>query len=396
MSQGILGLVLSIESNFRSRYTVIKDRAKELYNSEDPVLLWYTFLRKYSLIPGGKDHGLKNWLIIAYLTINTIRYLYLLTVKDKDSFVMFGSVFYPFGVGGVVIYIAAAMTSLESLVCRCFLYRQEKGLAFFVIPNGEDLNPLSREKFLKRAKAAYYLTKTAFTSTNYSSNLITLLSTIYCISKESDWLLKLLWFFWFVCQAMVTYTATHIFIILGLWFIQKDYLDQELQELVSSVNQEHQTRFGKKGFSMNYVSAKYTRIRQKVSDFNKVSKVIIFMLTFCSTAVNTSLIYGAMKTQHAIFQFLSVMLSVTSLYPLWVATSLSLESRDLSKELLRRRHQTYSVKSFMQIRNILKNCLQSLSLKTLDGHFYEPRLFCNYVVSSVSMFLMLVDFVEGR
>jgi hypothetical protein len=379
------------------------NRTKSYFNADNSIRLWRTFLKQYYLIPETKSYELRNWAIILFLLPNVLRYLYLLSITDKNEFFLFGSVFYPFGIGGIIVYMAAAMVSLESLVCRTFLmsvgkkqHDKDKEFFFFTIPNGNDLHAVNREIFLTRTKLAYFMTKTALISTNYSSNMITLLSTIYCISQESLWHLKFLWLFWLACQAVVTYTATHIFIILGLWFIQQDYLNQQLKELVSSVNRPQRTHKGWKYITMEDINHNYTRILRSTSSFNQVSKVIIFFLTVCSTATNTSMLYGAMKTHQALFLFLSAILSITSLYPLWVATSLSLKARDLVKELNRKRSLVVqSTFDLIYARNIIKNC-RDLSLRTLDGLLYEPSLFFEYVVSTVSLLLMLVEFVENN
>ena len=415
-----VNMVSPIKVNFRLKYISLQDRLITEYNSKDPIELWESCLKKSHLIPGRKDYLLVNFITIFFLSLNAVRYLYLLSVIDHNKRIEFGSVFYPFGVGGVVIYMAAAMVSLECLLCRLLLLfkgwkEKKKGklLFFFNIPNTDYLNSYHKASFMKRMKLTYYLVKVTFTATNYSSDIISLLSTIYCMIKEPLVSDKIIWMLWLVCQAFVTYTATHIFIILGLWFIQKEFLDFQVKQLIESVQkqevksssqskQSHKSIAKTAAPSMNSFDrlfATYIDIVNEIKKFNQMSKIIIFVLTFCSTAVNTSMIYGAMKTQQALFLFLSVILSVTSLYPLWVATSLSLKSRELYQHLNRRITVSFvsnnsSLKDLFLMREVLRNSKRTLSLQTSDGCLYEPHLFLEYVVSTVSMFLMLVQFLE--
>lgn len=385
------------------------NRFVNVVDTKDAYQQWHEYLNKYSLFPGKKKkenqrHFLISMAIIIFLSVNAVRYIGLLFITNPKQFVMFGSVFYPLGKGGIVIYVAAAMSCLQALLYRIVFLWMEKCSPspwnllsdFHVVDLHRCKYSSSRMKvesrFHRKMYAVLWIVKYAVQSTNICSDMITLITTLMAISKERDYVLP--WLLWNFNQWLVTYTATDMTIVCGVWYVSNCSLKHQVTELLKLLDAMAEG----KAVAVRLLLSNYARISRNIDHFNKSSKMILLILTVCSTSLNASIVYGTMITHQIGFIVISITLTCQVLFLLEAATALSKKGQLVNQKLhnlLIARSSSLSVRDKKLIMELMENSLETICLRDINDEPLTPLSFVNYVTDSIFFFLMFVEFIEA-
>jgi hypothetical protein len=389
------------------------------FYDDDPKKNWEHALQSIFIIGGSFEDvadgvsnasaNRKSMVYFIFTILQVVRFIILIVLNhddtDSEYLYMFGSIYYPLGEGGRVTYIALAFAMTEMVIFRwTFMTSHKKGRLTFMkdMVSDQILHGRFKEKFDKLFQKAYILFRSGTSVILYFGILDSMIMGVVCASKETNPLGMGLWIFWCLVQCMVIKAFTNMIFVTGFWYSSVLHLKIQLDQL------RHQLRLTQESsdkyltnFHFIHIRNHYKNISDKIQEYNKTSRYLILGFNYCSAPTNCALFYAAMKTESFFSLFFIVVGCVTvsqSVFLLSTATLINDQSKKmfsvLNSVFVDKKH-LLSLMKRKQLKRMIEDSSSDstpVTLRTFEGAAIKPENFLAYVLSSFTLFILLVDF----
>jgi hypothetical protein len=331
-----------------------------------------------------------------------------------------GTLFYCLGFGGKVLLIPAACVILQSGLTRVLFWWKEKNnrLQFLVdfvnFKTSEIMTIEVKESFIWKLRMYYIIsTKSSYLSF-VSSVIITIMMGIYSAYPNPTMTNCIIWAIWTIHQVILIWFVVPDFMILGsFWFILRTHVllltKQVFVELEELRKNSQSKQFKKRNAVINkYFQRWYQRyqaVKRVLRDFDDFSKTFLLILNSTSSIMSSAFLFAILQTDQIIIRFLLtpilICFTTTVMFLLFTATSISSLGKCLYKSLNQstvRLQQELSIENRVLLKYLIEETgnqrYPGISLKTVSGTPYESMSFAEFVVSFITLFLIMIDFLH--
>ena len=388
----------------------------------DPVKEWDNFLSSSILIEPFtgrtesqdevKRRKLKSWAIIILMFLEFVHYFSMIFLEEdtpEETTTRWGAAFHALGFTGRVICISGSCVIFQSAFLR---------LVYRVLDDKRKLNFLQdfanlrthEYKKLHYFALANKVTRRMIVSIAY---IVTIASGVFAVYKNASVTNIVIWSLWTFFHCLACYFSAGDHITLGIfWFVCRSYVGQLISEITTefqqikvsfyqSSNRTRSIRLHDKQLCRWF--KKYKKVQKILGNFDHFSQYYLFIFTVISSTFNASVLYGALATDVWFISYLLLnaflVFVIQGIIQLYGATVIN----SMGQSLYREANSLYvfiqsevSLKHKFMLRSVAEDTgsNQCISLTTIGSIPYDATCFAEYVVSFVTMFLMMYDFLD--
>ena len=331
-----------------------------------------------------------------------------------------GALFHSLGLPGKVLLIVATSVCVQAASFRSMLmYRETRNDLMFLqdLASLRSNNILSHDKkriFAKRLLQYYSFVKVIGKTTTSIALIITTLFGIYSAYPDPTVIKVIAWTVHTVVQSFAAYHVIPDMLFIGLlWYVSKTHVSivtrqvsEELEILTSHVfYQRRRLNLPRLRRCLDIWFDRYAALSKILQNFNHFSQSFLFILTLTYTPAAAGLLYSILKTDERFIAYMLIPMFIsfasTASILLSSATSINARGKRLYVELnksfvmfqgLVNKTQTIKLKNLIE--EVGSDRYPSVSLTTLGRTPYDSMSFAAFVVSFVSLFLMMFDFMH--
>ena len=371
----------------------------------------------------------KNLFIILFLIVQAVRYTVILSFDifmkaDLETRNTWGSIYYFMGVGEKILFSASFTTTLQSLWIRMLCWYKERNNDLHFLRDIEDyklennktpsLTGKFRKEFLSMAQGRIKKIKArrCFLLTLLATSFYTF-TALYCISLEESFSFKryIFWMFYsFLTWIHIRVTVVMVFTISGLWHISRYHcqlltkqLIQKLERIIHRLNGQHLKETTNE---LKHFIQMFKDCQERIKQFNRFSKHLVTCIAVSSSLITSLFILTVIRSESAtasrIFFPATCIMSFEPLVVMATSTSLHSLSRELHQRLndcFIRLHRRSFIRQRMAIRSLIKDVsnprTNSITLVHADNSACCPIVFLQFIGSTVTLFIMLLEFVDS-
>lgn len=331
-----------------------------------------------------------------------------------------GALFHAFGLAGKVLNIPAASVCCQIGLLRfLFIYREGKrNLAFLqdlALFRSRNLLSQDKKEFIAKRLLQYYSVVNLLSNIQIAiCCIITIIYGLYSAYPDPVVIKVIAWTMHTAIQCLTIYYVIPDLLIIGfLWFVSKTHVSIAIRQISEELdiltfhdfNQRKRVNLPQLRRSLDIWFNRYTALSMIVQNFDHFSQSMLFILTLTYTPATAGQLYSILKNDDQLTTYMLVPMFVsfsgTALILLSAATSISAQGKRLYIKLnksflvfqgLINKTQTIKLKALIEETGCDR--YPSVSLTTLGGTPYDSMSFAAFIVSFVSLFLMMFDFLH--
>ena len=276
------------------------------------------------------------------------------------------------------------------------------------------LNLDEKLKFGKRLHQFLAISRLLGRIPTISALIITVLMGIASIYEDPSVIKVIVWTFWVILQCITAYYAIIDSIIFGcFWFVCQTHIQLIIMEISRElVEMQERMILSRRIIGPSKLSRRlriwyqrYESTRIILKSFDDFSHTFLFILTSTSSALCSGLLFAVLRTESIAIQILFIPiyvgLTLNAVFLLGSATVTSSQGKVLYR-IINKTFVHVQGMLMMRDRLMLKMMMEdtgshrfpAVSLSTVGGTPYDSMSFAAFVVSYVTLFLMMYDFLE--
>ena len=335
----------------------------------------------------------------------------MLFVHEKSHFqtlMIWGATIHVLGFAGRVLCLCAAAQLYQTLALRVILRFGEKDNRlkflddFVSIDKNQFLRPEKKTKLLKKLQFLLILTKVVRTTCVNTAYVVVTLLTLLWVLRVPSIVNAFAWTFWCVITYMIIYYCVGDHFRYGVfWFSCRTHVAFLLEELhlrLQGITADKET--GHRRLSSWFQD--YDRVFVVLSNFDYFSRNFIPIFCVCTTLLNSACFFFYVRSDQVylstIIAMEAVVYTIQAFVQLSAAAKIHSKGMKLYVDINRAFHifmDDMTLKQRLAMRTLIKDASsQRVSLNEHDRNPFSQMSLFNYEVGFISMFLMMLDFLE--
>ena len=364
--------------------------------------------------------GLFITVLIACYSLKCFENCFIPLDASHDLKTVSGALFHSLGLAGKVLLIVATSVCAQAATFRSMLmYRETRDDLTFLqdLASLRSRSLLSHDKkkfFTKRLLQYYSFVKVIREITTPIPLIITTMFGIYSAYPDPTVIKVIAWTVHTVVQMVAAYYVIPDLLIIGLlWYGSKSHVSivirqvsEELEILTSHVfYQRRRLDLSRLRRCLDIWFDRYTALSKILLNFDHFSQSILFILTLTYTPAAAGVLYATLKTNERLIAYMLIPMFIsfasTASILLSSATSINATGKRLYVKLNKSFvvfqgliNKTQTMKLKILIEEVGSDRYPSVSLTTLGRTPYDSMSFAAFVVSFISLFLIMFDFMH--
>ena len=399
-------------------------------NQVDPVKSWIdNMVKRFILIDDTisssqelEKKRKRNHIISVYVFIMSFRYLdnWFVDLDAPDNVkVRHGAFFHALGFGGKVILIVAACSVAQSGMFRLlFCARERKNQLQFLrdfssFRSSSILTNDAKQSFSWKLKMFYRIATTFGNLSQYLAMAVTVMMCVYAAYHTPTLTNIILWSAWALHNFSVIYFIVPDVIILGwFWFVMRTHVKLVVKQVVSELDvirtnamYSRNRKLESDNHSLGIWYSHYNSMRDILLAFDNFSKHFMFVVSSTSSVSCSSFLFGILMIDDIVVSAMMIpvcfCITTNAVVLMSAATSINSLGKTMYKELntvfVRLQHKL-SIDHKVLLKQLIEDTgnerYPSVSLMTVNGTPFESMSFAAFIVSFITLFLMMFDFLH--
>jgi hypothetical protein len=365
-----------------------------------------------------------NFAVAFFLCLSTLKFIDNCFVDLNAPYELkmyHGALFHSLGFAGKVLLIVATSAILQSAFYRLLFWHREKKnrlefLEDFVNFEASDIiTEEVKESFFSQLRMYYVISTRAGYASCGSSVTLTIVIAMFSAYPNLTITNCIIWGAWTFPQIILAWFVVPDIMILGsFWFILRTHVLLLTKQVLSELNVFRNTCQSKQLKQKNDASInkhfkmwhfRYMTVKRVLHDFDVFSQTFLFIANSTSSIMSAAFLFAMLKSDEIFIKLLLtpglISITATVMLLLFSATSISSMGKRLYKTL---NHTTVTLQQELTRENriALKYLIQDtgnqrcpgVSLKMISGVVCHSLSFAEFVVSFITLFLMMFDLLH--
>ena len=365
----------------------------------------------------------RNLIIAVFVVLSSFKYLDNLFVNMDASYdvkLRHGAMFHSLGFGGKVLLIAASCCVSQSGLFRILFWSREKKnqVQFLTDFSSFQLSSILtndvKQSFSWKMNMYHRLASVAANISSLLSICVTIIMGVHAAYPSPTLINITIWTVWVVLQNILIYFVIPDLMILGcFWFVMRIHVKMTVKQIVSELHDIRQNKQYSRNRKLrdNYNHhfgiwfSRYNFMRSILVAFDDFSKYFMLSVSSTSSIMCSAFLFGLLMTDDILVKIMLIPMAIFfttyAVVLMSAATSINSLGKTLHKELntvfVRHQHKL-SIEHKTLLNQLIEHTgnerYPSVSLMTVNGTPFESTSFATFIVSFITLFLMMFDFLH--
>ena len=367
----------------------------------------------------------RNLIIALFVFFMSFRFLdnwFIDIDAPYDVKVRHGAMFHALGFGGKVLLIVAVCCVAQPGLFRLLFWTREKNNRlrflgdFSSFTSSFILRTDTKQSFAWKIKMYYSVASFAGSFGFVVAILFSSLIGVYAAFPDPTAINIMIWVFWVALNIVICYFILPDLMILGcFWFVMRTHVKLvveeillELQGIRTNEQNFHNNRSTSDALFNRYLRtwiSRYNSMIRILLDFDDFSKNFMFVVSSTSSVMCSAFLFGILMTGDIVMKCILTpnffSFTANAMILMSAATSINSLGKTMYKELntvfVRYQHKL-SIEHKVLLKQLIEDTgnerYPSVSLITANGTPFESMSFAAFIVSFITLFLMMFDFLH--